>query len=161
LRELTMAGEHDEALAALAGYCLSECVCAAEGLIGPAHAEWLDRVQDDLETYRCALTWLIARGRSVDAADIAFGLTCLWLNRGRTAEGLDWYEQILNAPSLPPAATSRALIGAALMTSAQGAFGRARARLGQGLALARAAGDMCLVALAETLFGQIDGDGGS
>src|SRR5262249_8280008 len=52
VRELTMAGEHDAALAALAGYCLSECGRAAEGLVGPAHAEWLDHVHDDLETYR-------------------------------------------------------------------------------------------------------------
>src|SRR5262249_60560458 len=81
--------------------------------------------------------------------------------RQPATEVLHWDEQILNAPPLPPAAMARALIGAALMTSTQGASGSARAMLDQGLALARAANDMDLVALAETLFGGIPGEDGN
>ena len=43
-------------------------------LFGPAQGEWLDRVRDDLESYRSALTWLIERGRPTEAANIAWGL---------------------------------------------------------------------------------------
>ena len=112
--ELTAAGERDDALEGLARYCTGEASLAAEGLVGPAQAEWLDRVRDDLENYRGALTWLIERGRPAEASDIAWGLMFFWLIRGHAAEGLRWYEQILNLPSLPPAAESRALVGAAV-----------------------------------------------
>ena len=100
--ELTAAGERDDALEGLARYCTGEAVLAAEGLVGPAQVEWLDRVRDDLESYRGALTWLIERGRAAEASDIAWGLMFFWLIRGHAAEGLRWYEQILNLPSLPP-----------------------------------------------------------
>jgi hypothetical protein len=32
----------------------------------------LDRVRDDLESYRGALAWLIERGRPAEASDIAW-----------------------------------------------------------------------------------------
>ncbi len=124
--ELTAAGERDDALAGLARYCTAEASLAAEGLFGPAQVEWLDRVRDDLESYRGALTWLIERGRPAEAADIAWGLMYLLGHPGHAAEGLQWYEQILNLPSLPPAAESRALVGAAMMWYTLGELGRAR-----------------------------------
>ena len=112
--ELTATGERDGALAGLARYCGDEASLAAEGLVGPAQAEWLDRVRDDLESYRGALTWLIERGRPAESANIAWGLMHFWVIRGHAAEGLQWYEQILNLPSLPPVHESEALVGAAM-----------------------------------------------
>ena len=113
--ELTASGDRDEALDGLARHCIQEAALAAEGLVGPAQAEWLDRVRDDLENYRSALTWLIERGRPTDASDIAWGLKYFWLIRGHAVEGLQWYEEILSLPSLPPAAELRALAGAAVL----------------------------------------------
>jgi predicted ATPase/DNA-binding XRE family transcriptional regulator len=55
--ELTAAGERDDAIEGLVRYCEGEASLAAEGLVGPTQAEWLDRVQEDLESYRGALTW--------------------------------------------------------------------------------------------------------
>ena len=100
--ELAAAGERDDALAGLARYCTAEASLAAKGLVGPAQAEWLDRVRDDLESYRGALTWLIERGRPAEAVDIAWELLHFWVIRGHAAEGLQWYEQILTLPSVPP-----------------------------------------------------------
>ena len=57
--ELAAAGERDDALEGLVRYCTREAALAAEGLVGPAQGEWLDRVRDDLESYRGALAWLI------------------------------------------------------------------------------------------------------
>ena len=155
--ELAAAGERDDALEGLARYCTGEAALAAEGLVGPAQVEWLDRVRDDLESYRGALAWLIERGRPAEAADIAWGLMFFWLIRGHAAEGLRWYEQILNLPSLPPAAESRALLGAAVDVVHAG---RARARTRRGSrAPSRSlasAGDMDVVAQAENLFGHVE-----
>ena len=154
--ELTAAGERDDALEGLARYCTGEALLAAEGLVGPAQAEWLDRVRDDLENYRGALTWLIERGRSTEASDIAWGLVFFWLIRGHAAEAIGWYEQILTLPSLPPAAESRALVGAALMRYTQGELGRARTELDRALALASDAGDMDVLVQAENLAGHVE-----
>jgi tetratricopeptide (TPR) repeat protein len=154
--ELAAAGERDDALEGLVGYCTSEASLAAEGLVGPAQAEWLNRVRDDLENYRGALTWLIERGRATEASDIAWRLMLFWLIRGHAAEGLRWYEQILNLPSLPPVAESRALVGAGLMWYSQGELESARTGLTRALALPHDAGDMDVVAQAENMLGHVE-----
>jgi predicted ATPase len=154
--ELSAAGERDDALARLARYCTGQAALAAEGLVGPAQAEWLDRVRDELESYRGALTWLIDRGHPVEAASIAWGLMHFWMIRGHAAEGLQWYEQILNLPSLPPVLESNALVGAAQMWYSLGDLAPARTALTHALALAHDAGDPYSVAQAEHLFGHVE-----
>jgi tetratricopeptide (TPR) repeat protein len=154
--ELTAAGERDDAMEGLVRYSTSEASLAAEGLVGPAQVDWLNRVRADLETYRGALAWLIERGRHAEAADIAWGLMFFWLIRGHAAEGLRWYEQTLNLPSLPPAAESRALLGAAVMRYAQGQHGLAHTGVTRALALAHDAGDREMVAQAEHLLGYVE-----
>ena len=154
--ELTGAGERDDALTGLARYCTNQASEAAEGLVGPAQAEWLNRVRDDLDSYRGALTWFIERGRAADAAHVAWSLMHFWVIRGHAAEGLQWYEQILNLPSLPPIRESQALVGAAMMWYSLGELGRARTALGRALALAEDAGDSHMVAHAEHLLGHVE-----
>jgi predicted ATPase/DNA-binding XRE family transcriptional regulator len=154
--QLTEADEREEALAALARYCVGEASLAAEGLVGPAQAEWLDRVHDDVENYRDAMTWLIDSGRPAEAADIASGLLFFWWIRGHAAEGLRWYEQMLNLRSLPPAGESRALFGAAVMWYAQGELERARTALMRARSLAHASGDMETVARSAELSARVE-----
>ena len=100
--------------------------------------------------------WLIERGRSTDASGIAWGLLFFWLIRGRAAEGLPWYQEILKLPSLPPASESRALVGSAVMWYARGELERARTSLTRVRALALGADDMDVVVQAENLFGHVE-----
>ena len=159
--ELTASGDRDDALAGLARYCIGEASLAGEGLVGPAQAEWLDRVRDDLETYRGALTWLIERGRPADASDIAWGLMWFWVIRGHTVEGLRWYDQILSLPSLPPAAEARALVARGAMWYVQGELERARTGLTRAVTLAQGAGDVDMVAQAEIVLGHVERSAGN
>ena len=154
--ELAAAGERDDAMEGLVRYCAAEASLAAEGLVGPAQGEWLDRVRDDLESHRGALTWLIDRGRPAEASDIAWSLFFFWGIRGHAAEGIRWYDQILNWPSLPPAVESRALLGTGAMRYTQGELGYARSALTRALALAHGTGDLVMVARAENLLGDIE-----
>lgn len=154
--ELAAAGERDEALQGLVRYGTTEASLAAEGLAGPAQAEWLDRVRDDLESYRGALAWLIDHDRPAEASDIACGLLFFWVIRGHAAEGLRWYEQILKLPSLPPAAESRARLGAGAMAYSRGEIGYARSALTRALALALDTGDLSTAAQAENLLGRVE-----
>ena len=154
--ELMSSGERDDALEGLVRYSTAEASLAAEGLAGRGQVEWLDRVREDLDSYRGALAWLIDRDRRAEACDIAWGLFFFWVIRGHAAEGLRWYEQILNRPSLPPAIESRALLGTAAMRYTQGELGHARTALTRALALAHETGDMVMVARAENLLGDIE-----
>jgi len=154
--ELAAAGERDDAIEGLVRYCMREASLALDGLVGPAQVEWLDRVRDDLESYRGALTWLIDHARPTEASEIGSGLMAFWLMRGHLSEGLQWYEQTLSVPSLPPAAESRALVGAALMLYTQGELGRAHAGLTRALAVARHTGDMAVTLIGGNLLGHID-----
>jgi predicted ATPase/DNA-binding XRE family transcriptional regulator len=154
--ELAAAGERDDALEGLARYCIGEACLAAEGLVGTAQVEWLDRARDDLESYRAALSWLIARGRALEASNIASGLIIFWAIRGHAVEALWWYEQILNLPSVPPVAESRVLNAAALMWYTQGELGRARTAIERAIALARSVGDIGIVAQAGNLLGHVE-----
>src|SRR5262249_27245284 len=61
--ELAAAGEIDDAMEGLTRYCTREAARAMEGTMGPAQVECLDRVRDDLESYRAVLTRLIEQAR--------------------------------------------------------------------------------------------------
>jgi tetratricopeptide (TPR) repeat protein len=154
--ELAAAGERDDAIEGLVRYTLAEAALAGDGLFGPAQVEWLDRVREDLENYRGALGWLIAHGRATEASSIAWSLQYFWVIRGHAAEGLRWYEQILALPSLPPAAESRALVGAATMLYAQGELAPARARLTRAMVVVEAAADKDVGVQAENVLGHVE-----
>jgi predicted ATPase/DNA-binding XRE family transcriptional regulator len=154
--ELTAEGERDDAMEGLVRYCAAEAAMAADGLTGPAQGNWLDRVREDLENYRAALTWLLERDRPVEACDIAWSLFFYWGIRGRANEGLRWYEQILERPSLPPAVECRALLGTAAMRFTQGDLARPRTALARVLELAAQTDDMVMVARADNLLGDIE-----
>jgi predicted ATPase/DNA-binding XRE family transcriptional regulator len=154
--ELTAAGEREDAMEGLVRYCAAEASLAAEGLVGPAQAEWLDRVRDDLESYRGALTWLIACDRPAEACDIAWNLFFFWGIRGHASEGMGWYDQILNRPSLSPAVECRALLGTGAMRYTLGEPGHARTVVTRALALAHAAEDVLMIARAENMLGDIE-----
>ena len=113
-------------------------------------------MREDLESYRGALAWVIDHDRPAEAIDIALGLLFFWVIRGHAAEGLRWYEQILNLSSLPPVVESRALLGAGAMAYAQGVIGHAGAALARALALGCDAGDMGVVAQAGNLLGRVE-----
>ena len=154
--ELAASGERDQAMQGLVRYCASEAALAASGLVGPAQIEWLDRVREDLESYRGALAWLLEHGRATAAAEISGALLFFWLIRGHTAEGLRWYERVLAQPRLAPAAESTALLGAGVMHYAQGDLQSARTGLWRARAMAAGAGAPEIVAQAEGMLGHVE-----
>jgi predicted ATPase/DNA-binding XRE family transcriptional regulator len=154
--ELGASGERDDALEGLVRHCLSEASMAIQGLTGTAQAEWLDRVQENVENHRVGLTWLIERARPAEAVNIAWGLVFFWLVRGHSVEGLRWFDQILRLPSVPPLSESRATTGSALLWYTQGELARAREGLSRALPLAQNGGDFHLVAQIEMMFGHVE-----
>ena len=154
--ELDAGGEREEALSRLARHCVTQASFAGQGLVGPEQAAWLDRVRDDLESYRGALTWLIERNRPVEAVDIAWELLHFWAIRGHAVEGLGWYEQILALSSVPSVPESKGLVGASMMWYSLGDLARARSGLIRAVALAHDAGAADMIAQAEHLLGHVE-----
>jgi predicted ATPase/DNA-binding XRE family transcriptional regulator len=154
--ELAAAGERDDAMEGLAGYCADEAALAAVALVGPEQAEWLDRVRADLENYRGALSWLIDRGRAETASDILWNLRFYWLIRGRVAEAIGWHQQILRMPGLAPSVEAKTLASAAQMWWGQGAMEQARQAVHRALVLATDQSDPAVVAHAEHLSGHFE-----
>jgi len=155
-QELAASGERDDALEGLVRYCVDEASLAADGLAGLDQVEWLDRVREDLESYRAALRWLLDRDRFAEASHIASSLFFFWTIRGHAAEGLGWYEQILNRPSLAPAVESGALVGAGALRYTQGELRRAHTELTRAVALAHSAGDLPMLAHASYVLGHVE-----
>ncbi len=133
--ELSAADERDDAMEGLVRYCTTEAFRSSTGLIGPAQAEWLDRVRDDLDNYRAVLAWLIERERTAEACRIAWHLMFFWLIRGRAAEGLQWYQRCLTGTPRSSEVESRALVGAAVLWFPQGEHDLARAAVTRALEL--------------------------
>jgi predicted ATPase/DNA-binding XRE family transcriptional regulator len=154
--ELDASSERDDALEGLARYCSREAAGAEDGLVGPAQVDWLNRVRDDLHNYRTVLAWLIEHKRSEEAANIAWPLMFFWLIRGRTAEGLQWYRQIVNLPNLQPAAESRILVATAVMSHTRGDLEQARAAATAALTIADQAGETAVSVQARHLLGHIE-----
>ncbi len=154
--QLSEAGERDDALEGLARYCCREAALAGEGLVGLAQPVWLDRVREDLESYRGALMWLIECGRAADAARIAWSLLFFWVIRGHGAEGLRWYEAILKLPSLDAGVEATALAGAAVMRYTQGELPSAHTAMAHALVLAESAGELGIAAEAKNLLGHLE-----
>jgi tetratricopeptide (TPR) repeat protein len=140
----------------LVRYAIAEASQASAGLRGREQITWLDRVREDLQTYRAALTWLIERQRSSEAAAIAWDLKYFWLIRGHPAEGLQWYEEILKVPSLTGPAELKALAGAAVLWYTQGDIRRARTATDRARVLAPAAGDADAAAQTTYLSGHLE-----
>jgi predicted ATPase/DNA-binding XRE family transcriptional regulator len=154
--ELVGAGERDDAMEGLVRYCTNEAILARGGLVGSAQIRWLDRVREDLESYRGGLAWLIGHGRADEAAEIAWDLKYFWLIRGHAAEGLRWSMQILQLPSLPPGSELKALATATVLWYTQGELARAREGLERIMVLARETDQIDVVAQAEHVFGHVE-----
>jgi predicted ATPase len=154
--ELDAAGERNDALDGLARYYTREASRVADGLVGPDQIRWLDRVREDLDSYRVVLAWLVEHRRLTEAGNIAWALLWFWVIRGHAIEGLHWYEEILSRPPLPPGIESRALIGASGMRYWQGDLDRARIDLSRALALSESSGDSEAAVQAEWIRGYVE-----
>jgi predicted ATPase/DNA-binding XRE family transcriptional regulator len=136
LSKLDEASERDDAMERLVRYAIDRAIAVATVLERSAEAEQLDRAHDELPLSRVVLAWLFERGRHDEAAIIVWPLILFFMIRGRTAEGLEWYERALAAAALQPANEARACVGAALMRYMRREFDEATRLLDRALPLA-------------------------
>ncbi|HTW97912.1 MAG TPA: tetratricopeptide repeat protein, partial [Acidimicrobiales bacterium] len=128
---LTKSGDLDDTTERYAAYLAAHAAQLAPVLFGPEQTftvEQLDQLGDDFEA---ALSWADSRGETDLGLRLVASLWNWWLLKGRVAEGRRWAEAFLDktTPGIAPgepAALARAHHAAAIFSSEQGDYERAR-----------------------------------
>lgn len=130
-------------------------VAAAEPhLTTPERRPWLDRVLQDIDNVRAALSW----SREADPGlhlEMAGRLCWFWFSTGFWAEGRRWAEEALALPvaAAPTRERAAALLAAVVIAALQAEFGLATRWAEECVAIARAHGDERLEAYARNYLG--------
>ena len=140
-KQLAAHGEEDAARRAHAAYFGVLAQAAEPGLRGVDQQQWRDRLENDLDNLRAALSW--ATSDSACAEDAASGLRLagalwyFWFQRGLTGEGRRWLMQTLAGTPERGSDAAQALLGAGTLAWRQGDFVAARTHLDQSVTLWR------------------------
>ncbi len=140
--QLAATGEIAATQEAHAHYYLALAEAAAETMIGPDQPVWLDRLEQEHDNLRAALTWALETAHPMLGARLAAALWDFWLMRGYSSEGRRWLDAILATGCwLPPALRARALNAAGRLALREGDYAAAERMLQESQALRRAHGD--------------------
>jgi predicted ATPase/DNA-binding CsgD family transcriptional regulator len=140
LEKLDESGEVEDVMRAHAVYFLALAEEAEPELIGPREAEWLERLEEELDNFRAALSWTSKRGQAELGLSLAGALGSFWFWEGHYGEGRGWVERALVQEGRTPAlARAKALGAASLLASQLGDYARAKGAAEEGLKLSKEA----------------------
>jgi predicted ATPase/DNA-binding CsgD family transcriptional regulator len=141
LEKLEQSGEAEDAMRAHAEYCLALAEEAEPELIGPREAEWFERLEEEIDNLRAALSWASEHGEAELGLRLAGSLMSFWLTEGHYGEGRGWIEGALTKDGPTSAlARAKALGAASLLASEQNDNARAKEAAEEGLRLSKEAG---------------------
>jgi non-specific serine/threonine protein kinase len=140
LEKLQHSGEIEDVKRAHAEYFLALAEEIEPHLIGPREAESFERLEEELDNFRTALSWASEHGEAELGLRLAGALMTFWFGEGRYGEGRGWIEGAL-AQEGPTSALARAkaLGAASLLASDQGDYARAKGAAEEGLKLSKEA----------------------
>jgi len=93
---------------------------AESELAGPQHAEWLERLEHELDNIRAALDWFVSSGRAEDALRMTSSLARFWHAHAHVSEARAWLSVSLQlAEDVPNETRAAALWTAAQQAAAQ------------------------------------------
>jgi predicted ATPase/DNA-binding CsgD family transcriptional regulator len=142
--KLQGSGDAEAVKLAHAEYFVALAEEAEPHLLGASEqAKWLERLDDERDNLRAALSWSLGGARPEVGLRLAGALWAYWYERGSVGEGLAWLEEgLARAEASPALARAKALCGAGrLTTPARGDYAAARGLLGESLQLYRELGD--------------------
>jgi len=146
LEVLTASGEAPTTHLAHEAYYLALAEQAEPQLTGPHQLTWFERLEQEHDNLRAALSWLLEPSAARQSNELALrlggALWHFWWTRGYVSEGRRWLERALNASEKVRSVTrAEALIGAGALANQQGDFAQAEVQCAEGLALSRELGD--------------------
>ena len=142
LEVLTVEGESEVTRRVHATYYLQLAEKAEAQLIGPQQAEWLDRLERELDNLRAALSWLLDH-QEVDAfLRLGGSLQPFWSARGYEHEGRHYLERgLTTTATIEPPVKAKALSVTGALALSQYDLDRAEELCGESLRLYQTLGD--------------------
>lgn len=143
LERLIEAGESDRFHRRHADGCLTLAEQAEPGLIGPRQAAWLDRLEEDHDNLRAALSWFARHGPVDQGLRLGAALRRFWRARGYITEGRERMSALLSLPGAQGRTASRAkaVHAAGWLAREQGDYGDARGLFEESLDIYRGLDD--------------------
>ena len=142
--KLVESGEYEALRERHATWCLALAEQAADELLGPAQARWMEHLDRALDNLRLTLAWLHEQQRTEIGLRLVGALGRFWFTRRYIAEGREWVERFLaaaGAETAPAAVRARACFAAGMMACLQGDYQHAIVRLEQSIEQYHLAGD--------------------
>ena len=135
--KLEQSGEPRELRRLHAEYFLALAEEAEPQVEGPQQAAWLDRLEEEHDNIRAALSWSLGQGQDADMRlRMGAALGEFWYWQGHFAEGLRWLEEALaKSNPAPRAARAKALYRVSWLAMMQGDLDRAIGAGEEGLEL--------------------------
>jgi predicted ATPase/DNA-binding CsgD family transcriptional regulator len=128
-------------------YYLALAEQASQAMLGPDEGTWLARLDQDIDNFRLAHEWAIARGDVNAEWRLVVALTLFWIFRGYLREGAQWIEAALSRSyDADPALWARVLGAAGNLAEWSGHEEQAAAHFESSLRTARSSGDHALAA---------------
>jgi len=101
-----------------ATYCLALAESEAKQFSGPRQVRALDRLTQEHDNLRAALTWAINSGEAELALRLSGALWQFWWRRGHLAEGRRWLKAALELDASTPGALTRSQVRAVALAAA-------------------------------------------
>lgn len=118
-------------------------------------AQWLDRLEAEIDNLRAAIGWSLDSRAVESALTLAGALAYFWLIRAHVAEGKTWLTQALNVSHSRTAARAKALNALGILSYTQGDYGMADTSYRETLAIQRELGNKSGAAHALNNLGNI------
>jgi predicted ATPase len=141
LEKLEQSGEAEHIKSSHAGYFLALVEEAEPWLSGPRGAEWFERLEEELDNIRVALSWARAHGEAELSLRLAGALGGFWYWGGYYGEARGLLEAALAQEGRTSTlARAKALAATSSVAWAQSDLGRAKGTAEEGLRLSKEAG---------------------
>jgi predicted ATPase/DNA-binding SARP family transcriptional activator/DNA-binding CsgD family transcriptional regulator len=152
--KLEESGEAPEVQGRHAAFFLALAEEAEPELAGPQQSAWVERLDEEHDNLREALSWALERGQADLGLRFGGALWRFWYQRGYLSEGIGWVERVLTGGESAPARV-KALEGMGWMSQFQGEIGRAESTYKEMLEISRELGDKGNVATALNSLGTV------
>jgi predicted ATPase/class 3 adenylate cyclase len=155
---LSQAGESSGTRRRHAEYYLRFAEEGERALRGRGQSEWLRHLDQELDNFRAALAWAQEEDPGL-GVHLAADLVGYWFTRGMVREGRDWLDRFLVACAAGTPCRLKAMNGAGLLASVQGATEDARRLLQQSIELSEAGQDLQSLATGLSYLGRLEAVG--
>ncbi|WP_344221559.1 ATP-binding protein [Kribbella sancticallisti] len=156
--KLTAASREQETARHHAAFYTALAEEAEAHLRGANQADWLDRLDGELDNVRAAMNWALRSGSAGEAVRLASGLWLFCYLRGHYAEGGEWLERALavaDSPGVGAQYKAKASLGAGMLAFLQCEYDVATARLESALAQYKELDDTAGTALVMQRLGSV------